>query len=85
MSAQAWDPVQRDVLAELGLVVYRQARTEDALLLALLRAAGRDRDAVDAVRVCAAWPAPQALRGNAAAKRALWPQVRALRASAGPG
>jgi hypothetical protein len=43
---------------------------------ALLRAAGapQARDAV--LALC---PAPQALRGDPRAKRALWPRLRALR------
>lgn len=45
-----------------------------ALLRALLRAAGR-RDLGEL-----AWlPDPASLRGNAAAKRALWPRLRTLR------
>lgn len=51
------------------------ARTDAALLRAVLRAAGR-RD----VGELAAWlPNPATLRGNAAAKRALWPRLRTLR------
>lgn len=48
---------------------------ESPLLRAVLRAAGR-RNAGE----LAAWlPDPASLRGNAAAKRALWPRLRALR------
>jgi hypothetical protein len=48
----------------------------DAMTRALLRAAGapQARDAV--LALC---PAPQALRGDPRAKRALWPRLRALR------
>lgn len=47
---------------------------DSPLLRALLRAAGR-RDPGDL-----AWlPDPATLRGNAAAKRALWPRLRTLR------
>ena len=49
----------------------------DALLRALLRAAARDVD--DAAALLQAWPLAS-LRGNPAAKRALWPRLRALRA-----
>ena len=50
------------------------AAGDNALLRALQRAAGR-RDLGDF-----AWlPDPAALRGNAAAKRALWPRLRTLR------
>ena len=52
---------------------------EDPLLLALLRAAGRARNAVDAAALASGWPSSQALRRDPAAKRALWPQLRALR------
>lgn len=52
---------------------------DDPLLLALLRAAGRARDAADAALLARGWPSPQALRRDPAAKRALWPQLRALR------
>jgi DNA polymerase III psi subunit len=45
----------------------------------LLRATGRDRNAGDAAQLARGWPKPAALRGDAAAKRALWPQLRRLR------
>lgn len=57
----------------------RSAPTDAALLSAVLRAAGR-RD----VGELAAWlPDAATLRGNAAAKRALWPRLRALRKQPG--
>lgn len=52
---------------------------DDPLILALLRAAGRARGAADAALLARGWPSPQALRRDPAAKRALWPQLRALR------
>lgn len=52
---------------------------DDPLVLALLRAAGRARNAVDAALLASGWPSPQALRRDPAAKRALWPHLRALR------
>lgn len=52
------------------------ASTLDPLMLALLRAAGRGRDAAP---LAGDWPAPQALRRDPQAKRALWPRLRALR------
>lgn len=52
---------------------------DDPLVLALLRAAGRARHAVDAALLARDWPSPQALRRDPAAKRALWPHLRALR------
>lgn len=51
------------------------AAADHPLLRALARAAGRR----DASELAALLPDPSALRGNAAAKRALWPQLRALR------
>lgn len=74
-----WDPFQREVLSELGLVPHAIALPEDPLVDALLRAAGRDRSAADAASLLRAWPAPAALRGDPAAKRALWPRLRQLR------
>ncbi len=50
----------------------------DPLMLALLRAAGLGRDAAP---LAGDWPAPQALRRDPQAKRALWPRLRALRRS----
>lgn len=81
----SWDPWQREVLEALGHRVYEAVRpsrppaTRDPLLLALLRAAGRDGDDGDAADLLEAWPSAAALRGNAEAKRALWPALRALR------
>lgn len=93
-----WDPFQREVLAELGHVVYRQAGvalesntqaahieaphgdvvwTDGEMLAHVARAAGMTAEVMQAcfgdVHVIAS------LRGNAAAKRALWPRLRALR------
>jgi hypothetical protein len=91
-----WDPVQREMLAAMGLPVYRaltaaapeaamdvrpDALPDDPLIAALLRAAGRRRDAEDAALLVRGWPAPQALRRDPRAKRALWPALRALRRS----
>ena len=52
---------------------------QDRLARALLRAAGRAPDAVDAPILLAQWPDPARLRRDPAAKRALWPRLRALR------
>lgn len=85
-----WDPLQREVLEALGHTVYRTtapaaaALPDDVLLHALLRAAGRDADAPDAVALCREWMPTTRLR-DPAAKRALWPRLRALRASVRPG
>jgi hypothetical protein len=78
-----WDPFQREVLAELGHVPYVIALPEHPLVDALLRAAGRTRESADAAVLVRAWPAPASLRGNAAAKRALWPSLRRLRRAPG--
>ena len=84
-----WDGFQRAALAELGHVLYRLpdaspagATTEgvapDAPMLArLARAAGVAPDALLSRPDIAAQSAH--LRGNADAKRALWPRLRAMR------
>ncbi|MCY7313214.1 MAG: DNA polymerase III subunit psi [Pseudoxanthomonas sp.] len=55
------------------------SRLPDKLHIALIRASGCNPNAAGAGALMAQWPAASALRGNAAAKRALWPQLRALR------
>lgn len=84
MSA-AWDPLQRAVLAELGLPVLAAALPEHPMGDALLRAAGRDRASSDAASLLRGFPPATALRGNAVAKRALWPALRRLRRAARAG
>lgn len=90
MNATVWDPLQCEMLAAMGLPVQRivlatagdegpATLSDDPLVLALLRAAGRSREAADAPRIARGWPAPERLRRDPAAKRALWPQLRALR------
>lgn len=79
----SWDALQHEVLDALGYTVWRRADPgadvpDDPLLHALLRAAGRDADSPDAAALCRSWPPPARLR-DPAAKRALWPQLRALR------
>jgi hypothetical protein len=74
-----WDPVQRAVLAELGLPVLAAALPEHPMGDALLRAAGRDRSSADAAALLRGLPPASALRGDPAAKRALWPSLRRLR------
>jgi hypothetical protein len=83
----SWDPLQREVLEALGHAVYTVAPQaggvpDDPLLRALLRAAGRGPESADAVVLCREWRVAQPR--TPAAKRALWPRLRALRASAGP-
>ena len=82
-----WDAFQREVLAELGHVVYRpldaQAAAVDVdagMLARLARAAGIDADDLHAHADIAAMT--PGLRGDAGAKRALWPRLRALRRAA---
>ncbi|MCJ0826663.1 hypothetical protein MQC88_11990 [Luteimonas sp. 50] len=80
-----WDAFQREMLEAMGhtpFVAQDPALPDDPLLDALLRAAGRDRAAADAVQLARAWPKPAALRGDAGAKRALWPRLRRLRRAA---
>jgi len=59
----------------IGLPAGTHARPDSPLLRAVLRAAGRRE-----LGELAAWlPDLAVLRGNAAAKRALWPRLRTLR------
>ena len=82
-----WDSFQREALAALGHVVYRAAdsapdapasqRIADGappLLQALARAAGVSVERLPGL------PPLEQLR-NPAAKRALWPRLRAMRAA----
>lgn len=80
----SWDGFQREVLAELGHVLYRpvdpqvvMVEVDAGMLARLARAAGIDADDLHAHADIAAQT--MTLRGNAAAKRALWPRLRALR------
>jgi len=89
-----WDPFQRAALAELGHVLYRVPGTAPTLPPAgieLGAAPAAVDDAMLARLAPAARVAPEALRGHAdigaaaaslrddaAAKRALWPRLRAL-------
>ena len=87
-----WDPFQRAVLAELGHVAYRlqvapvaaavdgagqaiDREIDPAMLARLARAAGTAPEAL----LAALDPGALAVRGDAGAKRALWPRLRALR------
>lgn len=83
----SWDAFQREALAELGHVVYMPLRAgatgarvvefDAAMLARLARAAGVEAEALLAHPEIAG--PTVTLRGNAAAKRALWPRLRALR------
>lgn len=57
------------------------SRLPDRLHFALIRASGCNPNAEGAAEIFAQWPASSELRGNPAAKRALWPRLRALRRS----
>jgi hypothetical protein len=81
-----WDPFQREILSALGhapLVLAPPELPDDPLLHAVLRAAGRSRDSDDLAQLLRILPATSSLRGNPAAKRTAWPQLRRLRKSAG--
>lgn len=79
----SWDPFQRAVLAELGHAVYRPpvvaqgVQVDDAVLARLARAAGLAPD--DFSRQFGDLTPLARLHGDARAKRALWPRLRAMR------
>lgn len=60
------------------------SRLPDKLHFALIRASGCDPSAEGVAQIMAGWPPSSELRGNPAAKRALWPQLRALRRQRAP-
>lgn len=55
------------------------AKLPDRLHFALIRASGCNPNAPGAADLFAQWPSSAELRGNPAAKRALWPSLRRLR------
>lgn len=55
------------------------AKLPDRLHFALIRASGCNPNAPEAAALIAQWPSSAELRGNPAAKRALWPLLRRLR------
>ena len=61
----------------------RIAGLPDRLMLALLRASGQNPNDPATQALMASWPLDE-LRANPAAKRALWPQLRALRRQRNP-
>lgn len=90
----SWDALQHEVLDALGHTVYRLAGAEaspssealqiapgavamTSLQRAVLRAADRRDPSDSALQPLLA--AAQTLRADPAAKRALWPRLRALR------
>lgn len=82
MSGTPWSAEQLEWLRALGHVPVRAAGLPpDPLLHAVVRAAGADPDDARAVALARHLPPVASLRGNAAAKRSLWPRLRALRAA----
>ena len=71
------DAARPDAAAARG-AMRRPQRRPDRLQLALLRASGLDPSDPAAQETMAQWPVDR-LRGDGAAKRAFWPQLRALR------
>ena len=69
-------------VAEPAMPRRAASRLPDKLHFALIRASGCNPNAEDAAAIIAQWPPSHELRGNPAAKRALWPQLRALRRKA---
>ena len=57
----------------------RGAKVPDRLHFALIRASGCNPNAPGASALFSQWPSSAELRGNPAAKRALWPTLRRLR------
>ena len=81
MSGTPWSAEQLEWLRALGHVPVRVAGLPpDPLLHAVVRAAGADPDDARAVALARQLPPVASLRGNPAAKRNLWPRLRALRA-----
>ena len=85
----SWDAFQREMLDALGYRVYGLAgaepppATDPAALTPLQRAVLRAAGGRDAAAPAALLTAAASLRANPAAKRALWPQLRALRRGGG--
>jgi hypothetical protein len=65
--------------ARTAVATRTASRLPDKLHFALIRASGCNPNAEEAAAIMAGWPPASELRGNPAAKRALWPQLRALR------
>lgn len=69
--------------ARAGNARQPSVRLPDRLQMALLRASGCNPNDPATQALMDSWPL-DTLRGNAAAKRALWPKLRALRRKSGP-
>lgn len=75
------DPAPSPAAVEVPRPAVRRGsrlRMPDPLLIALLRASGYNSSDPGAQQLMDSWPLAE-LRANPAAKRALWPQLRALR------
>lgn len=79
-------PRERDVPRERTVPPPRApgSRLPDRLHFALIRASGCNPNAPGAAELFAQWPTSAQLRGNPAAKRALWPALRKLRRTPPP-
>lgn len=76
-----WSAAQVEWLRALGHEPFRHAGLpDDPLLHAVLRAAGQDPADARALALAGQLPPVSTLRGDAGAKRRLWPRLRALRA-----
>lgn len=83
-SASRPAPALSDADGPAPVAVPRRAavRLPDRLHIALIRAAGINPNSPEMADVVAQLPSSAELRGDPAAKRALWPRLRALRAKA---
>jgi len=73
------DPLDAPAAASAARAAPRRpSRLPDRLQLAMLRASGLDPSDPAAQEAMAQWPVDR-LRGDGSAKRAFWPQLRALR------
>ncbi|MFT3761069.1 MAG: alanine acetyltransferase [Pseudoxanthomonas sp.] len=73
--------IARDEPARTAVAAPRRAAAglPDRLHMALIRASGINPNAPEMAAIIAQWPTSAELRSNPAAKRALWPRLRALR------
>lgn len=76
-------PPPAPAIARTGTARQPAVRLPDRLQIALLRASGCNPNDPATQALMDSWPL-DTLRGNAAAKRALWPQLRALRRKPAP-
>lgn len=82
MNVAPWSREQLEWLRALGHEPVRHAGLpDDPLLHAVLRAAGGDPSDPHAPALVAQLPPIASLRGDASAKRRLWPRLRAMRAA----